>query len=161
GGTVTAGTNNGQFGGVLMIAANSGTTGSYTISSFKSTPILNVAGNAYVGGNNNSPGGTGVFNIQAGNITIGGTLKIWNTTGSKVNLSGGELTINALDTSGNPSLFNWTGGTLNFSSAVTINSNFMFGSSITLNTGFGLGSNSILDNNGSVTLNGGTLLSNF
>ncbi len=64
--------------------------------------------------------GTGVFNVSGGSATIGGLLKIWNTTDSAVNLSGGTLSVGTLDTSGNPALFHWTGGTL----ALTANNTF-------------------------------------
>jgi MYXO-CTERM domain-containing protein len=90
-------------------------------------------------------------------MSIGGTLKAWNTAGTSINISGGTLSVGALDSSGNPSLFNWTGGTINLTNSATIDSNFALGSSITLTPAMALSTSATLLNNGQITLAGGAL----
>ena len=106
--TQNGGTNTITPGNFLVIANLPGSAGNYTLTAGTAT----INGSAYVGGGNTTAGGTGLLNIQGGAMTIAGTLKIWNTPNSFVNLSGGSLTINALDTSANPAHFNWTAGAL-------------------------------------------------
>jgi hypothetical protein len=88
--------------------------GSYAV---YNTGSLTVNGSVYVGGTNAGPGGTGSFSVgdEVGGIcTITGTLKIWNTSSTTAQLADrGTLSVGALDTSGDPSLFNWSNGTLN------------------------------------------------
>ena len=55
----------------------------------------------------------GRLDIAGGTMTISTTACIWDTPGTLVQLSGGTLNVNALDTKGNPAHFQWTGGTLN------------------------------------------------
>ncbi len=134
----TSGTNTADkdlFVGDLANETNGG-FGTYTLSG----GILNVTDGLYVGGSSTAAGNQGDFQESSGSVTIDGTLKIWNSTGSSAALSGGTLTVGLLDTSGTPSLFTWTGGTLHltnqeldFTSAT--DSNASFGNSLTLNSG--------------------------
>jgi hypothetical protein len=74
---------------------------------------LTSAGSIYVGGDQYGDLGTGVINVYPGTtLSTGGTLKIWNSSGTSVNLAGGTIKVATLDTSSNASLFNWTAGTL-------------------------------------------------
>jgi len=107
-GTVT------QWGGYVSVAMNlrvapspSG-NGHYTLDG----DGFVEAGLSTVGGTGGFPGGTGRIDIFSGIMSIAGRLKIWNTANTIVNLSGGTLITNELDTTGNASRFNWTGGAL-------------------------------------------------
>ncbi len=81
------------------------------------------AGNLYVGGSSvAASGGTGMFSILGGSTSISGAMKIWNTPGTLVTLSGGTLPpAGTLDVSGNPARFNWTSGTLSLTNTDTLN----------------------------------------
>jgi T5SS/PEP-CTERM-associated repeat protein len=116
--TQTGGTNtvgDPASAGLMILARQAGSNATYTLSGGALDVVL---GSVYVGGDNNFGGGAGVFNVSGtGNATIANTLKVWNTAGTAVNLSGGTLQVASLDTNGNPSRFNWTGGTLNITGA--------------------------------------------
>jgi hypothetical protein len=92
-------------------------------------------------------------------MLVSNTLKIFDTPGTKASLSGGQLAVGSIDTSGNPADFSWTGGTLTFLNGVTINPNFFFGSSVDLSTGLTLGSGTTFINDGQITLSGGGISS--
>ena len=77
-----------------------------------------------VGGTPTASTGTGTFTISGGSATIPNTLKVWNAAGNGLMLSGGTLNVGVLDLSGNTSLFNWTGGTLNFLNGATVGYDF-------------------------------------
>src|SRR5204862_256419 len=75
----------------------------------------------FVGGVSSAQRGTGILNVagatvtanvQAG-LTSSGQVRVWDTLNSAINFSSGTLRCDTLITSGNPSRFNWTGGTLN------------------------------------------------
>jgi autotransporter-associated beta strand protein len=139
----------------LLLGYAGGTVGTYSLAG--PSAALNVVGNAYLGGSNSSGGGVGLLNISAGTATITGTLKIWNTAGSGVNLSsGGTLSVGALDTSGNPSLFltGWTGGTLAVTGAggLGIGSGNPLGSSLSISGGRTLAVTNVLVTNSGSTL---------
>ncbi len=123
--TLDLGTNTGQ---TLNQTGGSVATGNLTIGTIAShtgTLTLNGAGvaftdsgSAYVGGTSSGAGGTGTLNVQTGStMTIAGALKIYNNAGSIVNLSGGSLSADSLDTSNTTAGFNWTSGTLNITGA--------------------------------------------
>jgi len=101
--------------GNLLLGANAGASGTFTLSGSGTF----LAGALYAGGSDTAAGGAGVLtlNSSTASATVSGTLKIWNTTGSAVNLSAGTLAVGSLDTNGNPSRFNWTGGTLGITGA--------------------------------------------
>src|SRR5262249_34909994 len=81
---------------------------------------------------NRYPGGKGVLTVSGtGVLTESQTLVVFNTPGTRVNLEGGTINTGALDTSGNPALFNWTSGTLGITGA----------NGFTIGTGGPLGSN--------------------
>jgi fibronectin-binding autotransporter adhesin len=110
----TGGTNSSPTG-FLSIASNVGATGSYTLSAGPAS----FGGNVYVGGEAGA-GGAGVLSVSgSGVFTTGGTLTAYNTPGTGITLSGGTINTAALDFNGVPSLFTWTGGTLNLTSSVT------------------------------------------
>jgi hypothetical protein len=93
----------------------------------------------------------GTFNVSGtGVVTVSGTLKVYDSGSTAVNLSGGTLSVGALDTSGNATRFlgngvttGWTGGTLNITGAggLTVGSTGTppLGSSLTLRAGQTLG----------------------
>jgi hypothetical protein len=123
---------------------------------------LNVNGTAYVGGSGAGPGGVGTLSIAAGNANIE-SLIVLNTgpaspAGTRLNLSGGTLSLGALNLSGNLARFNWTGGTLHFTNGVVIDTAGPIGGTIdlvagkTLSTGGGT-----LANNGTIVMSGGTI----
>ncbi len=109
--SIIPGTKNPRF--LFAIAASSGSTGNYDLSGGS----LSISGNAYVGGidpADGGSGGTGVLTVEGtGAMTVSQTVKVYNTPGTSVNLAGGSITTAALDLSENPSLLNWTAGTLN------------------------------------------------
>ena len=99
----------------VRIASNAGSTGTYTLSGGSAA----VSSNVYVGGSSEGPGGTGTLNVSGtGVLTVGGTLTVFNTGHASVNLSGGTINAAALYVDGNPSLLNWTSGTLNMTQSV-------------------------------------------
>lgn len=99
----------------------------------------------YVGGSDTEGGGGGIIYIETGGqLSVTGTLKIWEGVNRDVNLNGGTLTIGALD----------SGGDLNFNSGI-----LNIGTNLALDTGSPLGSVSLnslkaLNVNGSTTLSG-------
>jgi len=114
-------------------------TGTYTLSG----GILSAA-SVYVGGSSFlGLGGYGILTVsETGSLTTPGALKVFNATGTALNLSGGTIRAGSLDLSGNNSRFNWTGGTLDITgSSVTIDdsaSDWNGYSSLTLNSGMAL-----------------------
>jgi autotransporter-associated beta strand protein/T5SS/PEP-CTERM-associated repeat protein len=79
--------------------------------------------NVYLGGSTTAAGGSGVLNANGGSIGISGTLKVWNSGSSTINLSAGTLAVGTLDTNGNPARLNFTGGTLDLTaSSLTLGS---------------------------------------
>ncbi len=94
----------------LIVGELAGANGTYSISN--SGSVLNVSGNAYLGGYTGGAGGTATLNISGGTMSVSGALKIFNTAGTSLNLSGGTLSAASLDTTANPSHFFFTGGTL-------------------------------------------------
>jgi fibronectin-binding autotransporter adhesin len=151
--TQTGGTNtmDGVYG--LNVGAFSGASGTFTISA----GTTSIFSNATIGGSaTNGVGGTGVLNVSGtGGVTIGGTLIVYNTPGSKVNLTGGTMNTSALNFNGTPALLNWIGGTLNITSDVTFDS---AAASTSTSAAFGpslaLGSGQTLKITGSETLGG-------
>jgi hypothetical protein len=112
--------------------------GTYTLNN--AAAQLTVNGDAYIGGGSTAAGGAGVVNLSAGSMTITGLLKLWDTTGTAFNFSGGELSVGALDTSGNSTRFKWTGGSLSVTdSDLIINSSGSpLGSALAINSSKGL-----------------------
>mgnify|MGYP000333166257 CR=1 FL=1 len=92
----------------------------------------------YVGGTPTAAGGAGTLSIYTGaTLNVAGKLKVWNTTDTAVNLLGGTIVADSLDTSGNPARFAWTSGTLNITGAagLTINANGPLGANLNVATG--------------------------
>jgi hypothetical protein len=109
-----------------------------------------------LGGTPTSAGGTGILNIESGTVTATQQLLVWNTPNTAVNFSGGYLTVGSINTQGNSTNFQWTGGTLTITNPVTIDSNFGLGPAITLNSGMSLVTTGSLTNNGTINLAGGS-----
>jgi hypothetical protein len=111
--------------------------------SFSDSATCNVNGGLYIGGSSTDANQVGNFQQSGGSVTITGAMKIWNTTQgppASATLSGGTLTIGSLDTSGTPSLFTWTNGTLHVTNQqLDFNSptdtNAPLGNSLTLASG--------------------------
>jgi PEP-CTERM motif len=117
--------------------------GIYTDSSFLlSGGSATVASNVYVGGSPSAAGGAGVLNVtNTGVLNVGGTLTVFNTPGSVVNLEGGTISTSVLNFEQLPSLFNWTSGLLeltNPSGVIFDSSPAALESSLSLNSGMGL-----------------------
>jgi hypothetical protein len=162
----------------LIVAAQPGSTGNYTITG----GVLNVGGTIYLGGISNgaggiTPGGTANFNIgnasapvvlaanlltagtgtfamSGGSLTVSGSLTI--SSGYNFNVSGGTLT--AASTA-NTSTITQTGGTASLGGVTgtgTLIVGNPSGASATL-TAAGLIQNSLaINSTGFVTINGGT-----
>ncbi|MGD0138521.1 MAG: dockerin type I repeat-containing protein [Tepidisphaeraceae bacterium] len=158
----------------LYVAGGSGSTGQYVL---EGTGALTVSNDAYVGGNSSGAGGAGVFDLYGGataTVATTGTLTIYNTTSTQVNLAdSATLSVGSLNTSGNPSLFlgnqlstGWTSGTLSITgtAGLTIGSGQPLGSNLTLYNGEVLNvtgpltndsSNTFTINDTALTVNGG------
>jgi autotransporter-associated beta strand protein len=71
---------------------------------------------AFVGGSETASGAIGTLNVSSGSLSVTGAMKIWNSAvslvNSKVNFSGGSMSLGSLNTDGDAASFNWTGGTL-------------------------------------------------
>jgi T5SS/PEP-CTERM-associated repeat protein len=67
-----------------------------------------------LGGNSSkTTTGKGTMNVRAGtSVDIGNDLTVYNTTGTAINFSGGDITTGNLKLDSNPARFNWTGGKL-------------------------------------------------
>jgi hypothetical protein len=90
------------------LGRDSFSNGNYTLSGGTAT----VAGNAYVGGSNSASGGTGNLTVnQTGQLSVAGTLKVWNS--GTVNLNVPNTTIDNLSIVGN--------GIINLNGGLTIN----------------------------------------
>jgi hypothetical protein len=135
GGTNTIGSGN------LVLGYTAGATGIYSLGGNDST--LSVAGSAYVGGTPSGAAGIGTYTQSNGSATVAEMFEIYNASADSSSLSGGSLTVGSLDVNGNPSKFDWTGGTLILTNqTLDINSptdsNACFGNSLTLDSGMTL-----------------------
>ena len=94
--------------GAVRLAPSPGATATATINAggFMDGTSIFVVGGA------TEAGGAGVLKVAGGNVGTAGVVRLWDTAGSAINLSGGGLSAASVDTSGNPSRFNWTGGNL-------------------------------------------------
>jgi hypothetical protein len=148
--TQTGGTN--VVGENLFIGYLSGSVGGYALSAGAAT----VAGSALIG---LGPGnGTGHLTVNgAGTLTVGGTFAV--NTGSSVDFSAGVINAAALDFAGTPSLFNWTGGTLNLTSNITWDSAAAASTSRAFGTSLAVGANKTLVVSGNETLGGAGVFS--
>jgi hypothetical protein len=92
--------------GNLEIGCSTTASGGYDISGAGST--LTVQGNVDVGGNFSAAGGSASFNVEGGQVTITGTLQVWNSPGTEVFISGGNTTAGNMV---NLAVYDQTGGT--------------------------------------------------
>jgi hypothetical protein len=132
----SGGTNTISSGSALNIGASglAGDGAYYLSGGIVSAPNVNVGANS---------SGVGVFNVSGtGTLSVANALTVYNGTGYVVGFSGGTINAGGLNFNGNPSLFNWTGGTLNLTSNVTWDSaaagtstGAAFGSALTLGSG--------------------------
>jgi hypothetical protein len=132
--------------------------GSLTLTFFDT---LTVGGSVRIGGDT-SAGGTGVVTVGGfGSVmAVGGGIKVWDTPGTALNLTGGSITAASLDTSGNPSRFSWTGGNLTLTAGgLTIGAGGNAGPSVTLGTNQMLSTSGPVLILGTLTQSGGTNLS--
>ncbi|HEY2882917.1 MAG TPA: PEP-CTERM sorting domain-containing protein [Pirellulales bacterium] len=138
----TGGTNSGISS--FDLGQSNGGNGTYNLSGGTAT----VSGNVDVGGSGLAAGGTGVLNVSgAGALSVGAALTAYNTTGSKINFTGGSISTAALNFNGTPALLNWTGGTLNLTSSATFDPAAAASStSAALGAALTLGSNSVVKN---------------
>jgi hypothetical protein len=122
--------------GILNIAQNGGSAGTYSLSGGSLTVITS----AYVGGSSLGPGGTGILVINGGEMTVGSTLRLFDTGtavpfGTEIDLMSGTLSVGFLDISANRGRFNWTGGTLRiFASGLNVGNSGSFGPALSLNS---------------------------
>jgi T5SS/PEP-CTERM-associated repeat protein len=149
----------------LALGEESGSIGIYNLYS----GAVSVSGVMSLGGTSASSGGRGNFYMgnQGGPVTLGG-LKIWNTPGSGFTQDGGTVDVGYIDTSGNPSLYDWLGGTLDLTSTTTevsLDSTGLLGSTISIGSGQNLITNFTVyvgnSSPASMTISGGgTFVSN-
>jgi hypothetical protein len=154
----TGGTNTSD---ALYVANFAGSTGSYAVSGGTST----IKDNVFVGGSFGAAGGTGTFSVGGtAVVVVQKTLKVWDNPGNVLTLSGGSLTVQALNLASNPNLLSWSGGELkingtgtNLSFPVTVPA----GGALTIVSGGALAvANTITVSTGTstkLTLSGGTL----
>jgi hypothetical protein len=113
-GTMTLNNNGSALADTIEIARFNGVSGTLNANTGGSAVAFS---SIYVGGRSSAAGGAGVVNINGGEVDAAGEIRIWDTTGTAVNLSSGTLMAGSLNTSGNPARFNWTGGTLRITGA--------------------------------------------
>jgi hypothetical protein len=118
-GTMTLNNNGSALADTIEIARFNGVTGTLNSNTGGSAVAFS---SMYVGGRSSAAGGAGVVNINGGTVQVNGEVRIWDTTGTAVNLSSGTLMAGSLNTSGNTARFNWTGGTLRITGAAPFNS---------------------------------------
>lgn len=119
---------------------------------------------AFVGGSDTTSGAIGRLTVSSGSLSVMGALKIWNSAvplvDSKVNFSGGSMSLGSLNTDGNVTSFNWTGGTLTIggdNSSSTFNAAGS-GSASLVKTGAGVVTLAVANTySGTTTVSGGTL----
>ncbi len=119
---------------------------------------------AFVGGSDTTSGAIGTLNVSSGSLSVTGAMKIWNSTvplvNSKVNFSGGSMSLGSLNTDGDAASFNWTGGTLTIggnNSTSTFNAAGS-GSASLVKAGSGVVTLAAANTySGTTTVNGGTL----
>ena len=135
-----------QIGGVhtsagdTNIGAFSGSSGNYVISGGTTN-----ATNIFVGGRSAGPGGAGILTVTVGSssvLNVNGTITVYNTPGTSLNLQTGTLNTGGINVNGTPSLFSWSGGTLHITNDVAWDSGApanstsrVFGSSLSLSSG--------------------------
>jgi hypothetical protein len=113
-----------QTGGVNTLT---GTNSINLGSSLVASGTYNLSGgSATVGGNVNlgitTSVGVGVLNVSGGTLNVAGTIFVDNVPGSAINLSGGAINTAALNLNNNPAALNWTGGTLDITTNLTLDS---------------------------------------
>ena len=113
----------------FYIGHETGSAGTYRMSNVFASLVSD--GVAYVGGNSIGPGGSGVLDIESGNMTFAGKMIIWGAiAGTQVSVSSGSLTVGSLSGGGSPTIGIVTiggGGTLNVGSD---NTDFIYSSPI-------------------------------
>ena len=121
--------------GELDVGQQAGAKGTYTITAGTLSPTSGIV----VGGASSHSGGAGVLNIGGSGTINTSSLKVYNTTGTSVNLIGGNLSVTSLNFNGVPSVFHWTSGTLSISNnlvfdagASPTSTSAAFGNSLTL-----------------------------
>jgi hypothetical protein len=105
-------------------------TGSGTVT-LNSGALWNVRQSFFAGRN-----GPAVVEVNSGaQLTVTGTTKIYNSAGTEFRLQGGALQTGSLDTSGNPSRFVWTSGTLTTTGPLTLSSSGPLGAGLPMTAG--------------------------
>jgi hypothetical protein len=99
----TGGTN--SVSGTLYLGGLSG--GSSCTYSLSGSGVLSVTAGVYAGGSS-AADASGSLNVSGGQMTVGGTLEVWNSSGTQVTISGG--TVSAGNTV-NMATITQTGGT--------------------------------------------------
>jgi hypothetical protein len=156
--TQSGGTNNigpsSTSAGNLYIAANSGSTGQYSLSG---TGAITVQGGAFAGGSSAGPGGAASLIVSGGSLTVNGMLEIWNSTGTAVTQSGG--TVRAGNTVNQATLSQFSGasvlGAVTGSGSLSVGA--ASGAAAATMTTSGLNQSSVtINSTGLLTLDGGS-----
>src|SRR5262249_53194456 len=119
-------------------------------------------GSLNIGANSTGSLGTGVLTIDGGTVSVGGTMKIWDSSTTGVYLNSGMLIVNAIAYIGNASRLHWTGGTLLVGGTLTVDSSNPPGGLFNINNGQTLSINAamVINSGGNVSIqSGGTLSS--
>jgi hypothetical protein len=165
----------------LILGNAAGSSGLYQING--SGAVLTVNGNAYLGGSSSAAGGSGLLSVEAGQVTITGTLQIWNTSlsglvisggaaiaGNTVNLgaiiqSGGTSSLGAVSGSGALSVGNSSGASASMTVTALTQSSVTVDSTGSLTMAGGASSNTInqltIDTSGKFDITNGHFFINY
>lgn len=100
--------------------------------------------------------GAALVNINSGgSLLVNQGVKIFDTAGTQVNLQGGNLRTPSLDTSGNPSRFNWSGGMLELTNDFSISASGGLGNNVAISSGKTFYCHGNLTNDGTFSQSGG------
>jgi hypothetical protein len=147
----SGGTNAVGVGGGLYLGNNSGSTGSYSLSGGS----LTVAGAEYIGNK-----GSGAFTQSGGVNAVSGQLTLGqNSGGSGVyTLNGGTLTTAGIVYGAGNNSFEWTAGTVNFTTELAVTAGGYLGNNLIIGANQNV---SVLDllvkSDGALTQTGGTV----
>ncbi len=134
-----------------------GSNGQITVGGPGANADLDVgSAGLFIGGNHAGDGGTGTLTINTnGTVNVNGQTKLW--TNGTINLLGGTLNTNSLDTTTPGATFNWTTGTLGFNNNLTIDTAQDLGSAVTLiaDQTLNVTNTTTLSLAGTINLNGG------
>ncbi len=103
-----------------------------------------------------------MLEVGGGSVTFDGIVTGYTSPYSSIQLTDGTLSVGGLNLNGDPSVLQWTGGTLNFLDGFTLDANSALGEFVSLTSGMTLSSSSTLNDNGQISLSpGGALVADL